>query len=272
MSFYFAVQISILNIIGSVFVDIPSLVSVIANKWLFGELTCILLGALVTIAISLRAVLMLALVLDRFCLVFMPYWYPWNRAKIMYSLLPIGYVISAIPSIPGGIMDCYAFSTAGWVCHWAESCHSECAMLSQIVGAVLWVPLHVIPFLLYALLFWKARKSRQRVPTTSDMAQDSQEAKKEWRATVTFSLLFLDSVLLSIVPGIVSTVANAVSVATDSNDSIWFLLRIVDAVFILRNRDIKDALAKLEWLPPFWYTCSCKDITCDPPERDQQGT
>ena len=88
MSFYFAVQISIINIIGSIFVVFPSLVGVIANEWLLGEPMCILLGAVHQITFSLRAILMMILVLDRFCLVFMPYWYPRNCAKIMYTLLP----------------------------------------------------------------------------------------------------------------------------------------------------------------------------------------
>ena len=153
-------------------------------------------------------------------------------------------------------------------------------MISRIFASILWVPLDILPIILYALLFWKAQKSRQRVPTITDIAQDSQEAKKEWRATITFSLLFLDTGLLTTLPGIVSLVATAVSGATDSLDSIWFYLvdsvavslfflpRIVDAIFILRNRDIKDALAKVRWLPPFWYTCKCEDITCKPPPED----
>ena len=90
-------------------------------------------------------------------------------------------------------------------------------MLSQIVGAVLWLPLDVLPIILYVLLFWKAQKSRQRVPTATDITQDSQEAKKEWRATITFSLLFLDTVLLTILPGVVGVVATAVSEATNTN-------------------------------------------------------
>ena len=118
MSFYFAVQISIINIIGSLFVVFPSLVSVMANEWLLGEPMCILLGAVHTIAFSLRAMLMVILVFDRFCLVFMPYWYPRNCAKIMYTLLPIGYLVAAVPSIPFGVLDCYTFSSISWTCQW----------------------------------------------------------------------------------------------------------------------------------------------------------
>ena len=279
MSFYFAVQISILNTFSSFFIVFPSLVSVIANEWLLGEPMCILLGAVHTIAISLRAILMMILVLDRFCLVFMPYWYPRNRAKIMYTLLPIGYLISALAPIPFGVLDCYAFSTASWNCQWTDSCSHECAMTRQIYGLALLVPMNIIPVLLYAALHCKARRTRGHTQTTQDIAVDNQEVKREWRATIT-SLLFLDTVLVSVIPGVISLVANSVSAATGSFDSIWFylidnitvnlfiLLRVLDPIFILRNRDIKDALAKLKWLPPFWYTCKCEDITCKPPPED----
>ena len=280
MSFYFAVQISILNIIGSFVVVFPSLVSVMANEWLLGEPMCILLGSVHTIAISLRAILMMILVLDRFCLVFMPYWYPRNRAKIMYTLLPIGYSIAALATIPLGVLDCYAFSTASWNCQWTDSCSLGCAMTRQIFGLAVLVPLNITPVLLYTALHCKARRARRHTQTTQDIAADNQEVKKEWRATITFSLLFFDTILLTVIPGVISLIANSVSEATDSFDSIWFylidsitmnlfiLLRVVDAIFILRNRDIKDALAKVKWLPPFWYTCSYKDITCKPPPEN----
>ena len=275
LSFYFAVQISILNIFSSLFIIFPSLVSVTANEWLLGEPMCILLGAVHTIAISLRAILMMILVLDRFCLVFMPYWYPRNRAKIMYTLLPIGYLIAALAPIPFGVLDCYAFSTASWNCQWTDSCSHECARARQIYGLSLLVPMNIIPVLLYAALHCKARRVRRQMQTAQDTAPNDQESKREWRATITFSLLFLDTILLSVIPGVISLIANE---ATDSFDSIWFylidsitvnvflLLRVLDAIFILRNRDIKDALAKLKWLSPFLHKCKCKNTTCSSPE------
>ena len=255
MSFYSAAQINVINIIGSLFIVLPSLVSVIANEWLLGEPMCIPLGAVHTTTISTRAILMMILVLDRFCLVFMPYWYPRNRAKIMYTLLPIGYLIAALAPIPFGVLDCYAFSTASWNCQWTDSCSQECAMTRQIYSLALLVPMNIIPVLLYAALHCKARRARHHTQTTQDIAADNQEVKREWRATITFSLLFLDTILLSIVPGVISLIANSVSEATDSFDSIWFYLidtvtvnmflmvRVVDAIFILWNKDIKDALA-----------------------------
>ena len=232
MSFSFAVQISILNIIDCLTIIFSSMVTAMANEWLLGAPMCILLGAMDTVAANLRALLMLILVLDRFCLVFMPYWYPRNRSKIMYTLLPVGYAIQLPPRIP--------------------------------------------PSILYLALHWKARKSRRQTPTTQDIsAADSQESKKEWRATITFSLLFLSNFILLIVPMILYIIVDSIAQATDSRESVWVylantvtvntfsMLGVVDAIFILRNRDIKDALAKVEWLPPFWYTCSCK---CEEPD------
>ena len=117
--------------------------------------------------------------------------------------------------------------------------------------------------------------SRRRLPTTQDIAIDNQEIKREWRATITFSLLFLTTIFLSLIPGLLSQIVGPIAQATDSLDSVWFYLlntvnvnlfllrRVTDAIFIIRNRDIKDALAKLKWLPPFWYTCSCRDVEPD---------
>ena len=278
MSFSFAVQVSILNIIDCLTIIFSSMVTAMANEWLLGAPMCILLGAMDTVAANLRALLMLILVLDRFCLVFMPYWYPRNRSKIMYTLLPIGYAISVVPSITLGLLDCFSFSSIAWQCEWTDSCGHICAVLRWVFGLTFILPPRIPPSILYLALHWKARKSRRQTPTTQDIStEDSQESKKEWRATITFSLLFLSNFVLLIVPVILYIIVDSIAQATDSRESVWVylaktatlnvfsMLRVTDAIFILRNRDIKDALAKVEWLPPFWYTCSCKDEA--PPER-----
>ena len=282
MSFCFAVQISILNIIGSFTIVFPSMVSAMANEWLLGAPMCILMGVVDRIASFLRAILMLILVLDRFCLVFMPYWYPRNRSKIMYTLLPAGYILSALPNIPIGLMDCYGFSFTSWNCEWLDSCSGMCSVLRRVVGIGLQLPITLLPVALYIALHRKARKSRDELQTTQDIAIDNQEMKREWRATITFSLLFLGNILFSVIPGLSSVIVGNIAQATNSVDSVWFYLadtvilnvfvlrRITDAIFILRNKDMKDALAKVEWLPPFWYTCSCKDMEPAAPQAPER--
>ena len=211
MSFYFAVQISIVNIISSLVIVFPSMVSAMANEWLLGAPMCILVGAVDRVSSFLRAILMLILVLDRFCLVFMPYWYPRNRSKIMHTLLPVGYSFSVLPSIPLGLLDCFAFSLTAWNCEWQDTCSQTCSMLRRIFAIGLLMPLTLAPIFLYVALHWKARKSRRQTLTTQDIAVDSQKIKREWRATITFSLLFLSNIFLAVVPGLLSLIVTNIA-------------------------------------------------------------
>ncbi len=82
LSFAVAMQVVVLNIfIVSILVPI-TIISLSANRWLFGEYVCAINGALNTMTYFTRIFLMLVLVIDRFMTVSMPFFYPKYRHKV----------------------------------------------------------------------------------------------------------------------------------------------------------------------------------------------
>ena len=61
----------------------------------------------------------------------------------------------------------------------------------------------ILPIFLYAALYCKARKLRNRVLVA--LADRKQEAhKREWKATITFFLLFVTAFALTILPSLIA--------------------------------------------------------------------
>ena len=187
LSFSFAVQISILNIFSSLTIAFCSMISAMTNKWLLGEVMCIIIGSIHFFTQALRGQLMMVFVTHRFCLIFMPYWYPRHRAKIVYTLQPIAYVVALLASIIPGAFQCYSFSPVPWICQWDPTCSAECTIVRPVLGLGVLIIFNFLPLLLYIALYCKAKRPKSSVQEASDIAGQ----KKEWRAMITFFFLFL---------------------------------------------------------------------------------
>ncbi len=145
---------------------------------------------------------MLVLVIDRFMTVSIPYFYPKNRRKVVCTMSSIvwlllgSYCIILLP----GMLDCYAYSSFGYLCLATPSCSPVCNITLNIVSMLL-IPAIILPTILYVVLFRIARKSRS---DTAVAANDTHSGVREWRATITimFAALFLLIVPLFIWIGI----------------------------------------------------------------------
>ena len=108
LSFAIALQVIVINLV-KVAISFPtSLVTALANKWVFGGYACAIAGFAIFSTFIIRMVLMLTLVIDRFCNVFMPFYYPKRRKKIMLSLTLAAWSLTILMSIImlPGLNDC----------------------------------------------------------------------------------------------------------------------------------------------------------------------
>ena len=140
---------------------------------------------------------MLVLVIDRFMTVSMPFLYLKYRRKVMCTMSSIvwlllgSYCIILLP----GMLDCYSYSSFGYLCLATPSCSPVCNITLNIVSMLL-IPAIILPTILYVVLFRIARKSRS---DTAVAANDTQSGAREWRATITICLMFA-ALFLLIVP------------------------------------------------------------------------
>ena len=261
LSFAYAIQIVIGNIIGCVTTLPIALVSAIYNQFLFGEHMCLINGSLYYAFSSLRIGLFLGLVTDRLCSVFMTYSYPKYRVKVVCVTTAVIYLITVIVSVFPAIFDCFTFSAVSWICRIDATCSSHCRVIRLLLGFGILLPSSVIPVVMYIALFYKGWKARKTMPVAaSDLTGEHKKMKQagEWRATITFFLMFCSLFLVIGPPGVLNGIANGVNISRDSEwfyilDTItrnmFYLTYIFDPFFILRNREVKEVVSEITWIP-----------------------
>ena len=112
-----SLQVVVLDLLLTITL-LTSLVTTIANQWLFGEYVCAIAGWIVSTTTTARTLLMCVFVIDRYLAVAWPYVYPKHKLKVTVTLSVASWVFAVLIStamIPG-LLDCYSFKFTGNVC------------------------------------------------------------------------------------------------------------------------------------------------------------
>lgn len=248
-SFAVALQIAVLNLLLSLVLYTSLAISSVTDRLLQVEAVCAFLGFFLYLAIPLRVSLIFVLVVDRFLLVFAPFWYPKKETKfvVAFSLLSYGVMLLVSILFLPGVMDCIGYSEISRACSVNYVCGLPCQILHR-VQAMIYGLLSIVPVFLYGCLYHKARKiGKEPAANIGDST-----SKRQWKATITFFLLFLT---LSIVtwPGIVLSIVSrslplspASYVLNSLRRFLFALLVITDPIVLMRNSDVKEALQLLK--------------------------
>lgn len=205
---------------------------------------------------------MLLFVIDRHFPVFKPFSYPKHRywmvciGSVVSFLVPI--ILSAIPAFFG----CYAFSPIIGQCQLSTHCSTACGAYIGIVTIGIVIPSCTFPFILYTWLFIKAKKINQIAPTANEIAGENEESQSEWRATVTFFLMFIALFLITAPSTVFSLIGSMVFIYSKSpleyliTETILAnfssLIFIMDPIVLMRNTDVKEVIARVKWIPQLW--------------------
>ena len=251
-SFGIALQVVVMDLVLSLTACLSAFISSVANRWMFGEHICVTLALIFAITVRVRTLLMLVFVLDRFLSVFAPFFYPKHRLKIIAVLSTVSWLVAltiGIVQLPQ-LLDCYRFSSRMWMCSALGNCSSRCSIFVWSLLALIVLPAIIIPIILYSILFFKAWRVMRATP--SSMMKKTYE--KEWKATITFALLFISVVIVTL-PGVVisigirasdSGVGPTLYVFSNISLCLLFLLPITDPLVIMRHKDVNDILKKLK--------------------------
>ena len=127
---------------------------------------------------------------------------------------------------------------------------------AQFYVAVIFIPTTILPVVLYILLYWKVKKIEKAGPAAvAPVGGENQPVKRDWKAAITFFLLFLTvfiltappSVLLVILAATLSIVpAQAGFVILAFLTSVASLLVVADPIVIMRHSDVKEVLCEIK--------------------------
>ena len=271
ITFILALQVCVGDMINAAIVFPTSAANAIADRYVFTGF-CTTIGFAVFYLRIVRIYLMLVLVLDRFCSVFMPFWYQRNKMKVVVPL-SLGawswaFIIAIIPV--RGILDCYSFQRNTWACVPTNGCRNRnaCSTYNSTSIALSNV-CNITGLVLYSILFYKAKKLRNKIALAPQSNTDSagereaaaEKLKHERRANITFLVLFLALVGVGIPPftffvvgrPIITTLGvvphPAYIVAGVIGRAFYPLLTIVDPIVVMRNKDFKEAMRKtMNWV------------------------
>lgn len=103
-----------------------------------------------------------------------------------------------------------------------SDCNSQCTAIRQFLGVAIFLPFSIVPVVMYTALFVKGRRIRRSMQqlTANISASEAHKAKKEWRATITFFLMFLSTLIVIVPPGITSLVITLTGITSNSVNSV----------------------------------------------------
>lgn len=264
-TFAVALQVVVLNLIVSSTVLMLRPVTSIANQWLFGEAMCVFTGYIYLTFLLLRALLMLVFVIDRFLSVFFLFSYPRHSSIIMLvtSVATWMFAVGARTIGFPGVLDCYSFISTSFLCVHSSRCSTECARTANVNLGIVFGPATIVPIILYALLYWRAKKLKKNhflLAPSSSPSNGSVVTKKseirEWKANITFFLLFISVFALTTPVVALNLIFAAIRrmngpspvlyVLSSILSSMSALIVIADPIVIMRHRDVHDILSKVK--------------------------
>ena len=260
LSFGISLQIVVLDLLQLYGIYLFRLVTVAADEWLFGAGLCVATGFIDLFVRVARSFLMCVFVIDRFLSVFAVYFYPRHDKKIAITLSVIAWILTLLSQLPAfpGLLDCYGFSMDRLQCAYFARCSQSCSIYARCYILVIFVPTTIVPVVLYTLLYWKVKKIKQAGPASvAPVGGENQPVKRDWKAAITFFLLFLTAFILTTPPSVLivifASVAANISVPSAATyatlailSSVSSLLVIADPIVIMRHSDVKEVLREIK--------------------------
>ena len=165
ITFYLALQLVITDSVNAFIYYPAAATNAITERLVFIGL-CPLLGFLLGFLLVAHNLLMIVLVVDRFCLIFLPFWY--SRHRVPVVVLPsigawmLAFTITVIPV--AALTECYGFQRVSWTCLLGVSCtfNPACASYSLFQMTVTNVGTF-IALLLYLALLCRAKKLKNKI-------------------------------------------------------------------------------------------------------------
>ena len=249
--------LTVTNICFTALSNIPNIASVLNGGWPLGKVFCYVDGTVLYFLALSRHAFLLAITVDRFGLVMYPFSFPRHRSKTAAVILVVGVLYSAAVAIVfnANIVGCYNFDQNNQLCLLELDCGDIwwCYSFNVIVGTIISSFGVVIPFILTAIMFYKAKKLRTvvacgMIDRVEIGGPGSTEIRSpDTRAMMTVALLFGSIVGLT-TPFLAFQTAKlmlqfdtlAASLVEILVGDLYALVPIADALVVWRNRDVKE--------------------------------
>ena len=266
ITFYLALQLVITDSVNTSIFYPTAITNAITDRFVFKGL-CPLMGFLITFLIVARYLLMFVLVVDRFCLIFLPLWYSRHRVMVVILLSIVAWMLAfTITVVPvAGFTECYGFQRISWVCLPGISCTFDrvCSSISFILMTTINTGT-CTALLLYLALLCRARKLKNKTTISQsslnleDRAIAKRNRKRETQANITFLIMFIVLVGVSLPPYILFNLNSfgssalqldspppALTIVSVVAKNLISLIFIMDPIIIMRNQEVREVVKNI---------------------------
>ena len=264
-----AVGLIVVDLLVPVVLHLPSLVSIIAGTWPFGDIGCTILGYTIVCLLQVRWLETIVVVLDRFLLIVFPFFYiRWSKL-ILIALTVAAWIIPVASSLPAAVgFGRFTFRTTITFCTVFCGEDQACFYFYVVqfgsfvcVGALLPTGLY---FILYCIGRKKSGDNIQTLGThTSDARTATRRASRtdrrnsilsfqtarDRRAMVTFAIIFF-ALLVTQIPELILSGTRRTEFYSLVPIYVHFIVidiflisPALDPIVIMRNRDFRKAMA-----------------------------
>lgn len=241
--------------------------TLITGSWVLGKLACYVMGN-ITFFIGLqRYVTILAIAVDRFGVIMHPFKYPHHAKKVIALVLALGSVWSLMVTVSfdiKGTFGCYNFDQSLHICFIQLNC--------KTIGCYLFVSLNefvlaffgiIIPLILYAIMFYKAKKVRDSFRVTcgslaqvngSSVTASSAESPVIPLQPLLTGLLIVLSVIILTLPSDIYIFLRTIYIDNSVMKyspfaavcaNLHYIVPVLDGLLVMRNTDVKSRLAAM---------------------------
>ena len=249
--FMLCLQVIVVNITYLLLKYTSRVLTYFVQAWLFGSMFCKIIAISTMFALVWRWLVMFLMILDRLLTVVFPFCYKKHANSIMKLLSVVvslsSFLVTLAPLVGIG---CYNFSDYGFVCTISWQCHTIiCYLYYVTIILVIFALGAIAPVFMYVVMCIKAQSFRQSLMSQS-ASDNSQYVKSEQRARKTILLLFLCLICWALPSWTFYLVVSAFDIEQNTTMLIigriltdaYYCIPVVDAIVILRNRDIKSAI------------------------------
>lgn len=267
ITFLLGFQVCFGDMLNGVITLPATAINAIAGRFVFTGF-CSVFGFALFFLGHARTYLMFVLVLDRFFTVFVPFWYQQQRVRVVFPLSLGAWILAFIVALVPvkGLLDCYSVERSSWGCYPIQGCYNQETCLTYTWTVLTFTNISsVVSLVMYIFLFCKAKMLRNKVaiahqPSISaqeERVATAQKFKREQKANVTFFLLYLALIGVSLPPAILLLTSWAVvtigGVALPTYYRVFEILAgssfsvliFVDPIVIMRNEDFKEVIKKM---------------------------
>ena len=263
-----SVGLVIADLLVTVVWVLQSLISAIAGRWLFGDMTCSFFAYLYNTLLYVRWSEVLAFTVDRTIHIISPFFYFRHSKRLLIVFTTLAWALPAVITLPTGILGYSDFFVPLTACSVDCGSNNSCRYGVTAAFGIFIIIGGIIPSVLYFIIFLYGRKKKREMDRMLQMGSiagkrlsETTETRSVWnsispqakKALVSCFTVFLIILFTNIPVYITSALRSQAEIYNEIPIWVHFVViyiflagPILDPIIVMRNRDFWEVIYRIQ--------------------------